>query len=100
GHYASGCLPCHGAPGQPRALIVKQMVPEPPYLPPAIAELAPDELFWIVKHGIKYTAMPAWVAQQRDDEVWAMVAFLQRLPALSAAQFRQLAAGEQAARLA
>ncbi|MGY1424272.1 c-type cytochrome [Lysobacter sp. A289] len=100
GHYASGCLPCHGAPGQPRALIVKQMVPEPPYLPPVVAELAPDELFWIVKHGIKYTAMPAWVAQQRDDEVWAMVAFLQRLPTLSAAQFRQLADGEQAARLA
>ena len=97
GHYATGCLPCHGAPGQPRSLIVQQMVPEPPYLPPVIPELAPEELFWVVKHGIKYTAMPAWVAQQRDDEVWAMVAFLRRLPELNAAQFRQLAYGERAA---
>lgn len=96
GHYATGCLPCHGAPGQPRSLIVQQMLPEPPYLPPLIPELAPEELYWVVKHGIKYTAMPAWVAQQRDDEVWAMVAFLRRLPQLDAAQFRQLAYGESA----
>ncbi len=94
GHYATGCLPCHGAPGRPRPLIVKQMVPEPPVLSPLIADLAPEELFWVVKHGIKYTAMPGWVAQQRDDEVWAMVAFLQRLPELEPAQFRQLAYGD------
>ncbi len=93
GHYATGCLPCHGAPGRPRPLIVKQMVPAPPDLSPAIAELAPEELFWIVKHGIKYTAMPAWPSQKRDDEVWAMVAFLRRMPDLQPAQFRQLAYG-------
>jgi cytochrome c553 len=51
------------------------------------------ELFWIVKHGIKYTGMPAWVAQQRDDEVWAVVAFLKRLPRLDAKSYRELALG-------
>lgn len=100
GHYATGCLPCHGAPGQPRSLIVRQMVPEPPLLPPEIPGLEAEELFWIVKHGIKYTAMPAWVAQQRDDEVWAMVAFLQRMPDMAPAQFRRLAYGELAPSLA
>ena len=40
----------------------------------------PNELFWIVKHGIKYTGMPAWVALDRDDEVWAVVAFLNGTP--------------------
>src|SRR5690606_25016642 len=48
-------------------------------------------LFWIVKHGLKYTAMPAWPAQQRDDEVWAVTAFLVRLPELSPRAYRELA---------
>ena len=42
---------------------------------------------------IKYTGMPAWAAQQRDDEVWALVAFLRRLPTLDAAAYRELALG-------
>jgi len=97
GHYASGCLPCHGAPGHPRAGVVRHIVPEPPYLPPKIDEWSDDQLFWIVKHGIKYTAMPAWPSQKRDDEVWAMVAFLRRLPDLDPEQFRRLAYGDSAA---
>ncbi|WP_217475805.1 c-type cytochrome [Stutzerimonas stutzeri] len=91
GHYHTGCLACHGAPGQARSLIVQQMTPEPPYLPPRIEHWTPQELFWIVKHGVKFTAMPAWPAQQRDDEVWAMVAFLRAMPGLSPERYRQLA---------
>ena len=45
----------------------------------------------IVKHGIKFTGMPAWAAQQRDDEVWAMVAFLRRLPSLDGATMNEVA---------
>lgn len=97
GHYESGCAPCHGAPGRPRSVIVRQMTPEPPYLPPQIPEWEPNELFWIVRHGIKFSAMPAWPALQRVDEVWAMVAFLQHLPDLSPAEYRRLAWGEPAA---
>lgn len=94
GHYASGCMPCHGAPGQSRALIVEGMVPEPPRLSPLIGDLESEELFWVVKHGIKYSAMPAWAAQDRDDEVWAMVAFLQRMPEMEPNGFRELAYGD------
>ena len=97
GHYHTGCLACHGAPGERRSLIVQQMTPEPPLLPPRIEHWEPQELFWIVKHGVKYTAMPAWPAQERDDEVWAMVAFLQALPSMSPECYRQLALGGRSA---
>jgi len=97
GHYASGCLACHGAPGTPRAAVVRHMEPAPPYLPPKIDQWTDRQLFWIVRHGIKYTAMPAWPSQQREDEVWAMVAFLRRLPELEPAEFRRLAYGDEAA---
>jgi cytochrome c553 len=93
GHYATGCLPCHGAPGRPRSLIARKMTPPPPYLPPKVHQWSDAELFWIVKHGVKFTAMPAWPAQMREDEVWAMTAFLRRLPELDAQAFEQLAYG-------
>jgi cytochrome c553 len=56
-----------------------------------------EQLFTIVKHGIKFTGMPAWPVQQRDDEVWAIVAFLRRMPELDATEYRRLAYGVQGA---
>ena len=90
GHYESGCQPCHGSPVLERPRIPQEMTPEPPYLPELIAEWEAEELFYIVKHGVKFTGMPAWPARQRDDEIWAMVAFLQELPELSAGEYREL----------
>jgi cytochrome c553 len=96
GHYASGCAPCHGAPGQQRSPIAVAMTPPPPFLPEKIPQWQPNELFWIVRHGVKFTGMPAWAALPRSDEVWAMVAFLLRLPGMDAETYRALALGEVA----
>lgn len=93
GHYESGCRPCHGSPGLKSPPIAAAMTPRPPYLPPVIAERDPEELFYVVKHGIKFTGMPAWPSQQRDDEVRAMVAFLLELPKLDAESYRRLVHG-------
>jgi cytochrome c553 len=96
GHYASGCAPCHGAPGQPRSAIAVAMTPPPPFLPEKVPEWQPNELFWIVRHGVKFTGMPAWAALGRTDEVWAMVAFLLQLPEMQPDAYRALALGELA----
>jgi cytochrome c553 len=96
GHYETGCRPCHGSPDLRRPKIARGMTPHPPDLPSRIPEWRPRHLFYIVKHGIKFTGMPAWPAQQRDDEVWAMVAFLRELPRLDAGAYRRLAHGEAA----
>jgi mono/diheme cytochrome c family protein len=81
-HFHGGCAYCHGAPGTPISPTAKHMLPAPPELSAAVKDWTATELFWIVKHGIKYTGMPSWAALERDDEVWAVVAFLQKLPAL------------------
>jgi cytochrome c553 len=94
GHYETGCRPCHGSPELREPKIAQGMTPYPPYLPPRIPEWAPEELFYIVKHGVKFTGMPAWPTQQRDDEVWGMVAFLLRFPGLNTEEYRQLVHGE------
>lgn len=93
GHYATGCAPCHGAPGHRRATVSQQMTPEPPLYAERFSRWDAGEMFWIVKHGIKYTGMPAWPALKRDDEVWAMVSFLQKLPEMSAEEYNRLAYG-------
>ena len=90
-HFQGGCAPCHGAPGRTANPIVRAMLPVPPDLVVSVSSWRPQELFWIVRHGLKYTGMPAWPAPERDDEVWAVVAFLQRLPTMSAAQYEELA---------
>jgi len=94
GHFDGGCAPCHGAPGARSDPIVDRMLPEPPELGRAASNWSTEQLFWIVKHGLKFTGMPAWVAQQRDDEVWAVVAFLRALPQMSASQYRLFAVGD------
>lgn len=93
GHYATACMDCHGAPGVPRRHVVRQMTPTPPFLPEKLGRMTPEELFWVVDHGIKYTAMPAWGTRGRGDEVWAMVAFLEQIEGMSPQRFRELAYG-------
>jgi cytochrome c553 len=100
GHFETGCRPCHGAPDLAPPVIPRAMTPHPPALTDAIAGWSPAELFYVVKHGVKFTAMPAWPAQERDDEVFAMVAFLRKLPALDADAYRALVHGEVASRAA
>jgi cytochrome c553 len=63
----------------------------------AAKEWTAQELFWIVKNGLKFTGMPAWTAPRREDEVWAVVAFLKRLPRLDAEAFRALTGHGKAA---
>ena len=73
------------------------MTPHPPDLAERIREAKPQELFYVVKHGVKFTGMPAWPAIQREDEVWAVVAFLRKLAHLDQTGYRQLVDGEFAA---
>ncbi|MGH8514406.1 MAG: c-type cytochrome, partial [Gammaproteobacteria bacterium] len=51
----------------------------------------PGELFWIIRHGLKYTGMPGWPVPARDDEVWAVVAVVLRLPEIDAETYTRLA---------
>jgi cytochrome c553 len=97
GHYDFACEPCHGSPAVQQPRIAYQMTPRPPDLRTSARTYYPEELFYIVKHGIKFTGMPAWPAQQRDDEVWAMVAFLRRLPDHDAAAYDELTGATKAA---
>lgn len=93
-HYERSCRGCHGSPVAARPPVVMKMTPHPPFLPERIDRWDAAELFQIVKHGIKFTGMPAWTAPKRNDEIWAVVAFLERMPRLSDDEYWRLAVGE------
>lgn len=89
-HFAAHCAVCHGAPGVPRGDIAHGLYPAPPDLSSASKTYSEAELFWIVKHGLKMTGMPAW-RDHSDDELWATVAFIKRLGAgMNAADYAAL----------
>jgi cytochrome c553 len=96
GHFEGGCRPCHGAPDLAAPVIPHAMTPHPPQLADHVGDWDAEELFYIVKHGVKFTGMPAWPALERDDEVRALVAFLLELPKLDGAAYRQLVHGPAA----
>ena len=47
--------------------------------------------FWIIKHGIKMSAMPAWGKTLDDEAIWDVVAFVRKMPNLTPEDYRQLA---------
>jgi mono/diheme cytochrome c family protein len=73
------------------------MQPLPGPLADAARHWRAAEIYWITRHGIKMTGMPAWQHRLHDDDVWAVVAFVQALPHLSPAQLRARWAAPQAA---
>jgi len=66
----------------PKGDIAQGLYPQPPDLAVTASGYREGELFWIVKHGIKMTGMPAW-ADHSDDELWATVAVLRQLPGMA-----------------
>lgn len=93
GHFESACKACHGAPGEAKPRVVQEMTPAPPHLPDRVGDWENDDLFYVIKHGVKFTGMPAWPAKHRDDEVWAMVAFVRTLPRMTPEEYRSLVHG-------
>lgn len=92
GHFRQSCAVCHGAPGTPPSPVMQAATPPAPDLAKTVGDYSDRELFWIVRHGVKYTGMPAWPAGERPDEVRRMVGFLRRLPGMSTEDYRALTA--------
>jgi len=83
------CSLCHLAPGMKRTEISWGLYPRAPELRRG-SNLTPAEEFWVVKHGLKMTGMPAWGVTHDDELLWDIVAFLRKLPELSADQYQTL----------
>ena len=60
GNYNSMCVGCHLAPGVAETELSQSLYPAPPNLAKIGVDGNPSAAFWVIKHGIKATGMPAW----------------------------------------
>jgi mono/diheme cytochrome c family protein len=91
-HYAALCAGCHLAPGVTKSDIRPGLYPHPP-------NLAQEDLrdgrraFWIIKHGIKMSAMPAWGKTLDDAAIWDVVSFVRKMPMMTPETYQELSQG-------
>ncbi len=92
GNYEAMCRQCHLAPGTEDSEIRKGLYPPPPNLAKPVIESNSTDArrFWIIKHGVKASGMPAWSkGGMEDGAIWDLTAFLKALPGLSPDEYRQ-----------
>jgi mono/diheme cytochrome c family protein len=94
-HFHEMCRLCHGAPGYERTEFAEGLYPYPPHLDGAELqkELSNAELFWVVKHGLKMSGMPAFGGTHDDHTLWGVVAFVRQLPRLSVKGYKNAVRG-------
>lgn len=97
--YNDMCAGCHLKPGRKESDLSIGLYPRPPDLATRVevpGDRHDDDMqtarrrFWVIKHGIKASGMPAWGRTHDDQRIWAMVAFLRRLPDLTPLQYQIL----------
>lgn len=94
-HYHAMCATCHGAPGIEPGEAAQGLNPLPPELhgedgeEGELHEESPARTFWIVKHGIKMTGMPAFGPTHSDEDLWAVTALVQELEDMSPTEYAE-----------
>lgn len=96
GHYTA-CVTCHAAPGVEADPWMVNFPPAPDLTRDAVRRRwTEEEMFWIVKNGIKDTAMIALGPTHEDRDIWGAVAFARQLPDMSPEQYQEFKARYEA----
>jgi hypothetical protein len=90
-HYHEMCRLCHGAPDYQPEEFAKDLYPSPPSMISGHVqeERGRAEIYWIVKHGIKMTGMPAFGPTHSDPELHGLVALTMEIPQKSPEEYRR-----------
>jgi mono/diheme cytochrome c family protein len=90
--YKAMCARCHSTPEGKASIYGQSFYPAAPQLPKGMAQYTDSQLFWLIKHGIRNTGMPAWGSMLSDEETWQLVSLLknsQDLPPSIEAQWKE-----------
>jgi mono/diheme cytochrome c family protein len=74
--YKAMCARCHSTPDGEASVYGQSFYPPAPTLPKGMAQYTDSQLFWLIKHGIRNTGMPAWGSMLSDEEIWQVVSLL------------------------
>jgi mono/diheme cytochrome c family protein len=91
------CADCHSPPGGATPELALSLNPRPANLAEAAEKRSLQELFWVTKHGIRMSAMPAWGQSQYDETLWALATLVQSFPTLSPDEYQGLLGAAESA---
>jgi len=74
--YDKHCAFCHGSLKEPLSPIGAKFYPPVPQLMNRTPDDPDANLFYLIKYGIKLTAMPGWDGVLSDDDIWKAVLFI------------------------
>lgn len=88
--YRDKCADCHGRPDNPQSDYGASFYPPAPQFMKVHPHLPDRENFYIIKNGVRRTAMPAWGNVMADSKMWEVVLFFDHLDDLPAAVVQEL----------
>jgi thiosulfate dehydrogenase len=74
--YRDKCSDCHGGPANPNSDYGLSFNPPVPQFMKQAPDMPEHENFYIIKHGVRWTAMPSWGQIMTDSEIWQVVTLL------------------------
>ncbi|MGA8500482.1 MAG: c-type cytochrome [Candidatus Sulfotelmatobacter sp.] len=80
--YRDKCADCHGRPDNPASDYGRSFNPRVPQFMMEQARKPENQTFFIIKYGVRWSAMPAWGNIMADSEIWQVVIFLNRIGSL------------------
>lgn len=90
-HFADHCAICHANNGSGNTEIGQNLYPKAPDMRlPQTQNLTDGELYYTIHNGIRFTGMPAWGTEEKDEDSWKLVLFIRHLPQLTPAEEREM----------
>jgi mono/diheme cytochrome c family protein len=77
--YRDHCTLCQGDPAHPKSPLADSLNPPAPLFMNDMADMPENHNFYIVQHGIRWTAMPGWKNVLSDLQIWQTVTFLSHM---------------------
>ena len=77
--YSEHCSLCHGDPAHPKSLLADSLNPPAPQFTNDMADMPEDQNFFILQHGIRWTAMPGWKNVLSEQQSWQLVTLLSHM---------------------
>ena len=78
--YTGSCGVCHGAGGDGRGRFGPASYPSATdLLSEPVKRRTDAQLFWVIKNGLAFTAMPGFGDAYKDEEIWAIVTYVRAL---------------------
>jgi len=90
-HFADHCASCHANDGSGHTALGQGLNPQAPDMRlPDTQSKSDGELYSIIYNGIRFSGMPAWGVEGKDDDSWKLVLFIRHLPQLSEDEIREM----------